>query len=384
MATLLWPGHPKPRDDELLSSWIVRLAAANGMKAHTFTSLALPGHAIWNRDIDRSVKPEMLDRLARHTGTRADVVQRTTLGSFEGVVFERHNPGGSSAWILPAGVYHRSRRCHGVLYCAGCLAEATPYYRRSWRLGFSTVCPSHRRPLLDSCPSCESPIMFHRGDIGDRGVFDAAAAMTTCSSCRYDLRNTVDRIDAYVGLALSQKDIIDEAISDGNVLIGENRVHSQMFFLGLRIVTQFLAVGRMSSAMREKLAGLLGLPFFIPEWAGRLAMIEHLAVKDRLRLLVLSLALLADWPTTFIRVARSVGATASDVTGRVENVPYWLARAVDSELFAGTYTPSVPEIRSAIAYLRGRSLPVTRTNVSRLLGSSNVLRKRQLHFLLSE
>ena len=34
----LWPAHVKPQQDELLSSWLVRLAMAHGVKLHTFSA----------------------------------------------------------------------------------------------------------------------------------------------------------------------------------------------------------------------------------------------------------------------------------------------------------------------------------------------------------
>ena len=54
LSGTLWPAHPKPLPDELLSSWMVRIAGQHGLKLHTFASAVWPGISIWNRDIDRS------------------------------------------------------------------------------------------------------------------------------------------------------------------------------------------------------------------------------------------------------------------------------------------------------------------------------------------
>lgn len=36
------PIHPQPMSDELLTSWMVRLAFANGFALHTFYSVSAP------------------------------------------------------------------------------------------------------------------------------------------------------------------------------------------------------------------------------------------------------------------------------------------------------------------------------------------------------
>lgn len=35
----LWPAHPRPLKDELLSSWIVRVIQANGIKLQTLSRM---------------------------------------------------------------------------------------------------------------------------------------------------------------------------------------------------------------------------------------------------------------------------------------------------------------------------------------------------------
>lgn len=383
MLSSLWPGHAKPREDELLSSWIVRLAAANGNKLHTFTSLALPGHAIWNRDIDNSAKPDLLHRLAFRTGTSIDVVRGTTLGALEGALFEKHNPNGHTPWISPAGIYHRIRRRYALAFCPHCLAQE-PYYRRAWRLAFVTVCTLHKCRLYDRCPACEAPVTFHRGDIGHRESFVADGAITSCAVCSYDFRHAKARVDSYTSLACKMQAMLEEALDYGHVLIGDGPVYSHLFFAGLRAIAQIVAVGRPSASLRKHAAALLGVRTFEPQWPGNISAIEHLSVDDRRRVMVLAMALLHDWPRRFVDVAHCVGLTASDLVGKLGTVPYWIDRVVGDELFAGSYSPSVHEIRSVIAYLRKHDFPVTKTTVSRAIGLSDALRKRQLSFLLTE
>lgn len=131
----LWPAHPKPLPDELLSSWIVRIASANGLKLQTFCDRVFgKEHQLWNRDIDRHAPPWLLASLARHTGTPIKHVRDATLEVYRGRLYRRKHDAGQLRWILPAGVYHRTRRHFGVQFCPQCLAEDhEPYFRTRWR-----------------------------------------------------------------------------------------------------------------------------------------------------------------------------------------------------------------------------------------------------------
>src|SRR5918911_766517 len=138
----VWPAHVKPRRDELLSSWLVRLAAAHALKLHTFCALVWTRRKqIWNRDIEKCADDSILSLLAEKTATPPDKVTRTTLSDYQGRLYERHNPYGNTRWIMPVGIYHRTRRRYGLQFCPRCLAEdKEPYYRRAWRLAFVTFC----------------------------------------------------------------------------------------------------------------------------------------------------------------------------------------------------------------------------------------------------
>lgn len=68
---------------------------------------------------------------------------------------------GTHHWVNAIGIYHRSRRRHGLCFCPVCLDER-PFFRRQWRLAFWTVCPRHQVLLRDACPSCGGTVEPHR------------------------------------------------------------------------------------------------------------------------------------------------------------------------------------------------------------------------------
>ncbi|MCE5181523.1 MAG: TniQ family protein [Betaproteobacteria bacterium] len=188
LSSKLWPAHPKPLPDELLSSWIVRIARANGVKLQTMTH-QLFGDALtpWNRDIDRLAPKWLLKAVSEHTGTPYWDAYRTTLTCYRDRLYPRRLSSGQLRWILPLKLHSTNRQGYGLQYCPECLAEdVEPYFRRKWRVGFFTFCPNHKALAHDACPGCDSPVAFHRRDFG-HGI-NEAGEMCLCNVCRFDLR----------------------------------------------------------------------------------------------------------------------------------------------------------------------------------------------------
>ncbi len=185
----LWPAHPKPLPDELLSSWLIRIARAHGLKLQTFCDRVFGNERqLWNRDIDRLGPEWLLSSLVRHTGTSIETVRQTTLDIYRGRLFHRHPSAGVLRWILPVGMYHRKRRNFGLQFCPQCLAEdQEPYFRTQWRLAILTWCPLHRLFLHDRCPGCNAPVAFHRRELGHPAITDAGP-LSLCHACGFDLR----------------------------------------------------------------------------------------------------------------------------------------------------------------------------------------------------
>jgi hypothetical protein len=185
----LWPAHPKPLPDELLTSWIARCAKANGLKLQTFCDRVFgKERQLWNRDIDRLAPEWLLDEMTRRTGTPYDVVQHTTLDIYHGRLFRERHSAGQLRWILPMGIYHRTRRNFGMQFCPKCLEDdEDPYFRTYWRVSLITHCAKHRLCMHDRCPACNAPIVFHRRELGRPGVTDYGS-LCLCHACDNDLR----------------------------------------------------------------------------------------------------------------------------------------------------------------------------------------------------
>lgn len=184
----LWPAHPQPLPDELLSSWIVRVAAANGIKLQTL-SWMLFGNAQspWNRDIDRAAPPWLIKTLSHHTGTNYWKAFHTTLVTYRMRLYPYRQAVGQLRWVLPVHHHGMRYRGFGQQFCPVCLAtDQVAYFRKQWRIALFTYCPIHQVELHDACPSCGAPVVHYRGDFGKE--LKDALPMYICHACGADLR----------------------------------------------------------------------------------------------------------------------------------------------------------------------------------------------------
>lgn len=188
----LWPVRYKPREDELLSSWLTRLAHGIGLKVQTLCNLEFGNRRqVWNRDIDRLAPPWLLERLCRRTGVSPEAVAATTLRAYEGTLYKRYRASGTLPWVLGLQMYHRRSTGYGLQFCPACLAESDAcHYRKTWRVALYTVCLRHQCLLLDRCPDCQAGIAFVRTELGQPEIRELPG-LHCCHSCRFDLRRSL-------------------------------------------------------------------------------------------------------------------------------------------------------------------------------------------------
>lgn len=381
----LWPVHLKPKNDELLSSWLVRLARAHRLKVHTFCSLAWPRKQIWNRDIDKSADVAILEQLSVKTGTPFRRVLSTTLADYENVLYEKHNTLGPTSWIMPVGVYHRTRRQFGLQYCPLCLAEdKEPYFRRKWRLAFVVSCERHHTLLHDRCPRCGAAINFHRDELGNHRKL-VAGSLTLCHICRFDLRTDNSRFITYVTQIESKfTAMLLHAMEVGYVRLSEGiTTHSLLYFLGLR---QLLKIATMRNTRIERLRRAISEEFCVatysPPASGSRQDVQEMGVETRRRLLGIARCLLEEWPYRFIELSRKYRIWSSlwlrhldpPARAHVLPAPFWLWSVAHDYLYRAKYHPSDEEVKAAVNYLNKSGQSMNKSTLARVLGISVVRR----------
>ncbi|WP_081986539.1 TniQ family protein [Chitinibacter sp. ZOR0017] len=251
LTQALWTIHPKPLDDELLSSWLVRIAHMHGLKVETFCHLKFgKERPLWNRDIDRLSPDWLITEICSHTGLSTEAGQATTLRAYEHILYPHFHSAGLLRWILPLKMYHRTRNGFGMQFCPACLAQdSEPYYRRRWRVGFNVFCPTHNCMLHERCPRCEAPIIFHRLELGRPDIVDVGP-LSTCFKCGLDLRDTVTEApEPYDRIAYQ---VLERAIASLDAPADHNGTSINIGFLSVLHQLCKLMTSRYKSAALRK------------------------------------------------------------------------------------------------------------------------------------
>lgn len=293
--------RPRPLDDELFTSWLVRLAWSNGEKLHSFCRWRLGiNRQFWYGDPDRRAQADAIEKSAIASCLTFERIFAATLASYEGVLYERHVNHGVSRWIMPIGTRARIHALHGQQYCVECLREdSAPYFRRAWRLAFMVACVKHGQILRDSCPVCGAPIAFHEGDYARRFMSDACP-IALCSRCGCDLRH-YDGTAANQRLLKLQDPLVKAVHTQWFSFESWRPVFSISLFNGLHFLLRVLASNSHLGKIRDSLLqDNFELPLTLP-YKNEATRFENLRIGDRYNLMWLLTGLLYDWPRRFIR-----------------------------------------------------------------------------------
>lgn len=194
------PMHVEPLPDEVLLSWVARLAGRFGWPV---TVIARTGFGLqdplkpdwWARPHSR-----LLERLSARTGIQIDRLRPMTFLDWAPVVRDDEATGRFAGWRHEA--LAPITRGRGLAVCPECLrADVVPYLRKTWLIGWVATCEVHGCALLDRCPDCRLPLRvqvsgghrpFHadrclrctselsqaRGRLAPEGVLQLSAALT--------------------------------------------------------------------------------------------------------------------------------------------------------------------------------------------------------------
>lgn len=367
LSGTLWPVHLKPLKDELLSSWLARIAAAHGLELDSFCSRALPGELNLFTDIDETRDSELLTVLARKTGTPVDKVVSTTLGAYEGWLHSGFswNAKGlqvrKAPWVMPVRLRNLSyRRLFGLQFCPRCLLEdKIPYFRRRWRLAFVVLCEKHRLLLLDRCAKCGEPVNFRTGIIESEQKL-VRGYTTTCQSCQSDLQTavTVQAQHPVDREEVKFQKFLLKVLKQGWVEIPQSGpVYSHLYFAALYKLATALTFSLVAEMLRETVSYHYGVPMFAVSPRRRYPHLEFLSNGERRGLVGMIRRLLEDWPDGFIffcktyRLSLYYKVFIEDLWNEdFDLTPFWFWRVIHDHVTEFEYEQSSEEYYSELAY----------------------------------
>jgi hypothetical protein len=317
--------HPKP--DELLSSWFTRLAHDHLLKVHTFGKLLFPSASLLNRDLDKIAPELILQTLAHRTGTPLPRIREAALRRYEGRLYRHHNANGNTNWLLPLGVYHRTHRHYGLLFCPSCLkADGNkPYFRTHWRLALAQVCTSCGVYLQEKCPSCERPVTFFRVDVGRKEALPDTP-ISHCFYCARDLA-TVSTEQASATDWQVQNEW-ERVLREG---WNEQVFYPHQYFDVLHQLVKILASpSPRCTALQHAVDNQTGWSPDEEQVVMRTQRtpFESLPFRVRGGLIRQAQWLLAEWPRRFIQVMKQNRVTSTPLLHSMPTIPFWFHSVV--------------------------------------------------------
>ncbi len=276
------------------------------LKPHAFATFIWRNAAIWNRDIDKSIKDKDLELFASLNQTDLDIARTTTLRSYEGILYQRTVINGQNRFLNTTGVYHRKRKYYALMYCPSCLSQ-DKYFMKIWRLSVFTSCPYCEIDLNDRCYKCQSPIIPFRINISERlserhKYHDLY--MNFCWNCKTDLCLTQQTRSCQPIIQLT-KEINDYLHLQGNTHESALSYFNRLNFF-LRIIKNNKTL--ITFLTREKICMIANNSSLVKSKT-----FETLDLTERREVLKGYIYLQRDWPDNFKKYIKENDISYSDL-----------------------------------------------------------------------
>jgi hypothetical protein len=215
-ALVQLPFYVEPKPDEVMLSWLLRLAVRLQVSLHT---LVRGGFWIDDRRERahwwRRPEPQMISRISTRTGISTERLRAMT---FERWTLSRDDEANER---FSAERFRQSApRQRGFRYvqCEACVdADGAPHVRVPWAIGWVAVCPEHRIVMIAQCQRCRASLRF------GRPAMSARFSPMVCTLCGHDLRYELHQRAHPVVLRL-QESLIDAKSRGATELTGLGRM----------------------------------------------------------------------------------------------------------------------------------------------------------------
>jgi hypothetical protein len=146
------PFAPRPLPQELVSSWLMRVAAENFLSLEELLAGFASRHLIVSGNIDHSLPGNVITGLSRFCRVPPSAIRRLTIAY--------RAPKQSPLLMLRFGPGDLERERASTVraryaFCPACLSEQPIIHTRwEWSLAFLVRCRHHQITLEDACPTC--------------------------------------------------------------------------------------------------------------------------------------------------------------------------------------------------------------------------------------
>lgn len=179
-----WVNPPQPYEDELLSSWVTRVALSYYITPAELFSKHLIKYQAYKRDLDiAKLDDGFWDRLSHLSQLSVPALKDMQILDLEGKLQEKIHTNQRNRWIIASSgnLYPKKRKSNALRFCPLCLKEKGCYSKNS-KLLFVNVCTQHQVYMKDACPKCNSLILPIR--------IEPPKKAHECFRCGHDLSKT--------------------------------------------------------------------------------------------------------------------------------------------------------------------------------------------------
>ena len=362
-----------PEPDELLSSWLLRLAWQNAEKMHTFrTRFWHKTGTPWNRNINIPIDVQFFQNIANLAQTNCKQLYPHTFLSLEGILFDKVKKTGKVDGILASRhyAYGNNQPHHSLQYCPECIQEQlVVHFKRTSMITFLVGCPKHRSIYRDTCCQCGQPVKIHLSDSGQK-YLPRVNPVSFCHYCGFlwgqaPKQELPELSDEFWVLQEKIQKTLNTSwlqLSDGNQL------YALSFFNGLRHIIRYIMNDTCTISLREMVAkelGILPLGFAQNGYQGRM---DSLSIGDRITIMQYVSWLLSEWPSRFNWALKKSGISYSYLCTYRDAHPYWLEKEIWQTKDVKHTSISRDEYQAAGQYLQQRGLDPNRFAINKLLG----------------
>lgn len=306
-----------PKDDELLSSWITRVAMEHESTTFSFIKYIFDNIDPYLRDIDKSLSEEQFNQLASFVPVSRDRIRKLQLNSFNGKLFDKDSKGQWYPFITNLGPNTGRKAKYIMVYCPSCLAEDA-YYRKTWRVSLSVCCTKHGCYLLDACSNCGEGVHFRK--INQFKHSPTQFRMDVCYSCEMSLTkgDIILAPDNIFTFQMKWEKLIKEGWDNSEQF-------SFLYFQGLEyILSALTSKSKRSRDLVKLIIKKLQLNPDVLYWTPSINYNFQL-LSNRVILLKSLIYLLDNWPYQFREALSTVGMTRSYFYKEQNHtIPYWL------------------------------------------------------------
>lgn len=341
---------------EALSSWLHRLALANGFLGY--------GDLLRNERLT-ALTANMVDTASGDSAlittlTRLSMQPSSRLHAHsldEHLSALRGDPMAlNRRWLLSSSG-RAGRNGARFSICPACLSsDERPFWRANWRLSTTTTCAIHRCLLIDACPSCGAPPAMSASRF---------SPLDRCASCDTVLASITSNTRA-------EKAPIwrSEPGLTAQTALPVSLSFPHLWWDGVRILLHLLTKQRVLYRLAEAVTQSRQRgPFKASDICTHLSF-DALPVGHRHRLLEQVDWLTSAWPHRFIEFVSAARLTWCDLSTSELEMPYWLLKVCREQFDRKQYRFSEQEAIAATALLAQAGAATSKVAVKRLLGAA--------------